>query len=321
MSSNVQIVDFGNNTKDLMQENEALQERVNMLEAVIDYFPGGILLTDKNLEVVLCNQQQRQLLQYPASLFEDGNPTLRELFHFNAARGEYGPGDVNEIVGQKMDLVRQRVAHVFERVRPNGRVIEIRGTPLAAGGFVSSYTDVTENRHKQASIAAMAFTDSLTGLSNRMHFDDRLVHAFAFAKRGEHFAVHFIDLDDFKPINDTNGHDAGDVVLKEIAKRLKTVVRETDTIARIGGDEFAVIQAKVMELDDAQHLAGRIIEAVHLPINCAGKVLKVGASLGVSLSQYAPVEPQQVLKQADAAMYDSKRRGKGVVSVFEPTAK
>jgi PAS domain-containing protein len=147
MSSNVQVVDFGNNAKDLVRENEALQERVNMLEAVIDNFPGGILLTDKNLEVVLCNQQQRQLLQYPASLFEDGNPTLRELFHFNAARGEYGPGDVNEIVGQKMDLVRQRVAHVFERVRPNGRVIEIRGTPLAAGGFVSSYTDVTENRH------------------------------------------------------------------------------------------------------------------------------------------------------------------------------
>jgi diguanylate cyclase (GGDEF)-like protein len=319
MTSNVQIVDFGKSDNDLQQENDVLRERVKMLEAVIDNFPGGILLTDKDLEVVLCNQQQRQLLQYPSSLFESGNPTLRELFHFNAARGEYGPGDVNEIVSQKMDLVRQRVAHIFERVRPNGRVIEIRGTPLAAGGFVSSYTDVTENRHKQASIAAMAFTDSLTGLSNRMHFDDRLVHAFAFAKRGEHFAVHFIDLDDFKPINDAHGHDAGDVVLKEIVKRLKTVVRETDTIARIGGDEFVIIQTKVMELKDAQHLADRILDSIHLPINCAGKVLNVGASIGVSLSNMAPVEPNQVLKQADSAMYDSKKRGKGIVSVFEPT--
>lgn len=320
MPSNVKVVNFGNNDKDLYHEVQALRERVNMLEAVIDNFPGGILLTDKNFQVVLCNHQQKQLLQYPASLFEDGNPSLRELFHFNAARGEYGPGDINEIVGQKMDLVRQRVAHVFERVRPNGRVIEIRGTPLADGGFVTSYTDVTENRQKQASIAEMAFTDSLTGLSNRMHFDDRLVHAFAFARRGEHFAVHFIDLDDFKPINDVHGHDAGDVVLKEIAKRLKIVVRETDTVARLGGDEFVIIQAKVGELKDAEHLANRIVESVHLPINCAGKVLKVKASLGVSLSQFAPVEPHQVLKQADSAMYAAKRQGKGVVSVFEPAA-
>lgn len=317
MSSRVSVVDFRQKDSTLQKEVDALRERVKMLEAVIDHFPGGIVLTDENLEVVLCNQQQKQLLQYPASLFEGGNPTLRELFHFNAARGEYGPGDVNEIVGQKMDLVRKREAHVFERVRPNGQVIEIRGTPLPAGGFVSSYIDVTENRQKQQGIAALALTDGLTGLSNRLHFDDRLTHAFAFAKRGEHFALHFIDLDNFKPINDDCGHDAGDVVLKEVGKRLKAAVRETDTVARIGGDEFVVIQAKVFDLKDAVHLAERMVDSMHLPINCAGRILRVGASLGLSLSQYAPVDPHQVLKQADQAMYTAKKRGKGVISVFE----
>ncbi len=317
MGAKVSVVNFVQKDDAARRDVEALRERVNLLEAVIDNFPGGILLIDKDLKVVLCNHQQKQLLQYPASLFEDGNPSLRELFHFNAARGEYGPGDINEIVSQKMDLVRKRVPHVFERVRPNGRVIEIRGTPIADGGFVTSYTDVTENRLQQASMAEQALTDPLTGLSNRLHFDDRLTHAFAFAKRGEHFALHFIDLDDFKPINDKFGHEAGDVVLKEIAKRLKNVIRETDTVARMGGDEFVILQSKVHNAEEAQNLAQRLAASIHLPVNFGGETLKVAVSIGVSLSQFAPLEPRQILNQADAAMYESKRRGKGTITVFE----
>jgi diguanylate cyclase (GGDEF)-like protein len=317
MDSNVSVVEFGRQDKHGRQELEQLRERVKMLEAVIENFPGGIVLTDKNLQVVLCNHQQKQLLQYPASLFEDGNPSLRELFHFNAARGEYGPGEVNDLVHQKMELVRKREPHIFERVRPNGRVIEIRGVPLPGGGFVTSYTDVTENRLQQAVIAEQALTDSLTGLSNRLHFEDRLAHAFAFAKRGEDFAVHLIDLDDFKPINDKHGHEAGDIVIREIATRFKNLVRETDTIARMGGDEFVVIQSKVDTVEAANHLAARLAAAVRLPVNFGGKTFTVAASIGFSLSKFAPLEPRQILKQADIAMYDSKRLGKGKISVFK----
>ena len=122
---------------------------MKLLEAVIDNFPGGIILTDRDLKVVICNQQQRELLEYPATLFKDGNPSLRELFHFNAVRGEYGPGDAEELVAHKMDLVRKREAHVFERTRPNGRIVEVRGVPLDEGGFVTSYVDVTEHRKNQ----------------------------------------------------------------------------------------------------------------------------------------------------------------------------
>jgi diguanylate cyclase (GGDEF)-like protein len=317
MNTNVSVVEFGRKSKHVEQELSDLRERVKMLEAVIENFPGGIVLTDKDLRVVLCNHQQKQLLQYPASLFEDGNPSLRELFHFNAARGEYGPGEVADLVHQKMELVRKREPHIFERVRPNGRVIEIRGVPLAGGGFVTSYTDVTENRMQQAIIAEQAFTDALTGLSNRLHFDDRLAHAFAFAKRGEDFAVHLVDLDDFKPINDKHGHEAGDIVIKEIATRFKNLVRETDTVARLGGDEFVIIQSKVDTVDAANHLAVRLAAAVRLPVNFGGQILTVGASIGVSLSKFAPLEPRQVLKQADIAMYESKKLGKGKISVFQ----
>lgn len=193
-----------------------------------------------------------------------------------------------------MELIRKRVPHIFERVRPNGRVVEIRGTPIAGGGFVTSYTDVTENRQRQASVAEQALTDPLTGLSNRLHFDDRLSHAFAFAKRGEHFALHFIDLDDFKPINDKFGHEAGDIVLKEIARLLKNVLRETDTVARLGGDEFVITQSKVQYVEKCR--IWRVPVAV-----CA-------------------LETRQILKQADWAMYESKKHGKDTITVFEATS-
>lgn len=87
---------------------------------------------------MVCNRQQRELLDYPDTLLKDGNPTLRELFHFNAARGEYGPGDIQELVAAKMELVRKREPHVFERTRPNDRIAEIRGVPLSDGGFVTA---------------------------------------------------------------------------------------------------------------------------------------------------------------------------------------
>ena len=119
----------------LEEEIVRLEERVRLLEAVIDHFPGGILLTDRNLAVVLCNRQQRELLDYPDTLFEDGNPTLRELFHFNAARGEYGPGEIKDIVGNALASTA-----VESRTRPHSLTSNRRtvtsprpsGSPLSA---------------------------------------------------------------------------------------------------------------------------------------------------------------------------------------------
>ena len=132
MASKLKLVGGDMAVNRQQQQLLQLQERVRLLEAVIDNFPGGILLTDENLNVVVCNRQQRALLEYPDTLFTDSNPTLRELFHFNAARGEYGPGDIQDLVAAKMELVRRREPHVFERTRPNGRIVEIRGSNSSA---------------------------------------------------------------------------------------------------------------------------------------------------------------------------------------------
>jgi len=140
---------------ELQMENMVLKNQAQLFSAMIDYFPGGVVLTDNKLQVLICNTRLREMLEYPPELFAYGYPNLRELFRFNATRGEYGPGDIDTIVNQKLELVAKGEAHVFERVRPNGRTIEVRGLPLPGGGFVTSYTDVTESGrvHSKASPA------------------------------------------------------------------------------------------------------------------------------------------------------------------------
>ncbi|MFT3670502.1 diguanylate cyclase domain-containing protein [Aestuariivirga sp.] len=299
----------------LLRENAALKDKIRLLEAVIDNFPGGIVLTDKDLNILICNRQQRSLLQYPEHLFAS-NLTLEDLFRFNAKRGEYGPGEVEEIVAGKMALAAKAEAHAFERTRPNGQVVEIRGTPLPGGGFVTSYIDVTENRAMQKGVAELALKDSLTGLANRPLFLDRLKQAIALARRGDHFALHYIDLDNFKPINDQHGHDAGDEVLREISRRFKRVARETDMVARLGGDEFVVIQTKASSVEAAEKLAVRLLQATQQPIVYGGHNLMVGASIGISMSMHSVLESDQMVKFADLALYESKRRGKNRFRIF-----
>jgi diguanylate cyclase (GGDEF)-like protein len=295
--------------------DHATLDRLKLLEAVVDNFPGGIILTDRNLNVVVCNQQQRDLLEYPTTLFKDGNPTLRELFHFNAARGEYGPGDAEELVAQKMELVRMRVAHTFERVRPNGQVIEIRGVPLAEGGFVTSYVDVTEHRKNLETIAQLAHHDALTGLANRTLFKDRMGQALSRMRRGTGFAVHYLDLDRFKPINDQFGHEVGDRILVEVARRLTQAVRETDTVSRFGGDEFVIIQDKVENVSEATQLANRIIRLMSEPFHIGGTDHSIGLSIGLALAPKAARDMDGILKCADAALYECKRNGGGGIRV------
>ncbi len=302
-------------TDETNTNHQDTRERLKLLEAVVDNFPGGIILTDRNLNVVICNRQQRDLLEYPSTLFEDGNPTLRELFHFNAARGEYGPGDAEELVANKMDLVRKRVAHTFERIRLNGQIIEIRGVPLADGGFVTSYMDVTEHRKNQQIIAQLAHHDALTGLANRALLKDRMGQALSRMRRGDGFAVHFLDLDRFKPINDQFGHEVGDRLLVEVARRLKQAVRETDTASRFGGDEFVIIQDKVATTSEAMQLANRVLLLMSEPFHIEGIEHNIAVSIGIAIAPKAANDMDGILKCADAALYECKRSGGGKIRV------
>jgi diguanylate cyclase (GGDEF)-like protein len=173
-----------------------------------------------------------------------------------------------------------------------------------------------ERKRAERRLANIAFHDPLTGLANRSLFREGLARAAAFAKRSHgHFAVLILDLDRFKFINDSLGHDAGDVFLQEIAHRLQVAVRDTDTVARLGGDEFAVLATPLARPDDVEALAARILSELRRPIQLSGTSVQPTASIGAAIFPDAGRDSDALLSAADAAMYVVKENGRNGVHV------
>jgi diguanylate cyclase (GGDEF)-like protein len=284
-------------------------EHIRLLEAVVENFPGGLLLFDSNLKLVFCNQRQRELLDYPAHLFEKGPPSLEQMFRFNAQRGEYGPGNVEEQVAYRMGLVARREEHVFERTRPNGVVLEIRGRPLSDGGFITTYLDVTEERKGQRALAFLALHDPVSDLPNRAALMETLPTRLKKLKSSEKGALLFLDLNGFKTINDTYGHAVGDILLRLAGNRLRRAIRETDFVCRYGGDEFVIVQADVVNRSDVEAVANRVTQAIAEDYEINGLMVNVSVSIGICIfPEHAHLVDDIILK-ADQAMYRCKRSG------------
>ena len=236
-----------------------------------------------DFRVVLCNEKARRLLDLPDGLFAGGPPSIEDIFRFNAQPRRVRARRRRRAGCDPHGLVRERQAHVLVRERPDGTVLDVRGVPLDDGGFVTTYMDITERRRSEAKIAHMALHDALTGLANRVLLNDQLEQALTRVKRGDMVAVHLLDLDHFKNVNDTLGHPAGDKLLKDAADRLRALVRETDTIARMGGDEFAILQVAINQPADATALAHRVIESVSRPYELEGRQVVIGTSVGIAI--------------------------------------
>lgn len=178
--------------------------------------------------------------------------------------------------------------------------------------FVGVFSDVTQLKETEKQLRTMAHYDSLTGLPNRVLFSDRLQQSMAQARRQNYqLAVIYIDLDHFKPINDAFGHDAGDGLLVEVARRMRSTLREEDTLARLGGDEFAAIVVNVADQQTLEALLVRILTKIGDPVWVADHSVEVSASLGYTVyPQNAELDGDQLLRQADQAMYRAKREGK-----------
>jgi diguanylate cyclase (GGDEF)-like protein/PAS domain S-box-containing protein len=188
-------------------------------------------------------------------------------------------------------------------------------------GIVLNSRDVSERKEFEEQLAHQAFHDPVTNLANRALFSDRVEHALMRSQRGfPDIAVVFIDLDDFKTVNDSLGHAAGDQVLQEVARRLQIAVRPTDTVARFGGDEFAVLLEAVNDSAQAADAAARILHALELPYEIDGKQVFPRASVGICLVDREDAVPEaaELLRNADVAMYMAKRDSKGSYRVFEP---
>jgi diguanylate cyclase (GGDEF)-like protein/PAS domain S-box-containing protein len=187
-------------------------------------------------------------------------------------------------------------------------------------GIVLNGRDVSERKAFEEQLAHQAFHDPVTNLANRALFVERVRHALARARRERAgLAVVFMDLDDFKTVNDSLGHAAGDAVLLEVAKRLDACVRASDTAARFGGDEFAILLEDIESAQDAADTAERILDALAAPLRIDGKEIYIGSSLGISVVEGDHVaDADELIRNADAAMYIAKGEGKGGYRIFEP---
>lgn len=539
-----------------------------ILNILLDNLPSGVTIFGADFEMIVCNAKVREMLDFPPSLFVDGLPSLEKLLRFNATRGEYGPGDPDQLTARALERARRMEAHVFERTRPNGITLEIRGTPLPGGGFVTIYTDITERKRaeqaeqesaaqirliydtasvaifdvnmqgvithanqrmtemfgcridalvgseyvahihpsereigRQKMLALMAsniqsvdlerqywredgseflghltgrqvldakgqttglvgvimdvtesrqleevqllastvlnavgeavlvtdaenriisvnpaFTkitgytreevlrqnprilssgqhdrdyyqqmwqqlsnqgswqgevrnrrksgevyvewlsinqvhnevgvlkyhvavfsdisdrkaaemrvqhlahhDLLTDLPNRTLLSDRLRQSLAKARRDKsRLALMYLDLDNFKPVNDTLGHAVGDLLLKDAAARMRHCVRESDTVARIGGDEFVLLLPEVDSEHDALAIAEKVRHALNQSFDLAGHRMSISSSIGIAMYPEHGHDEETLSKNADAAMYFAKEHGRNRVKVFRP---
>jgi diguanylate cyclase (GGDEF)-like protein/PAS domain S-box-containing protein len=186
-------------------------------------------------------------------------------------------------------------------------------------GFVVTCHDVTERHELEQQLTHQAFHDALTGLANRALFRDRLGHAMARARGAGSYGVLFVDLDDFKTVNDSLGHAAGDSLLREMTNRLRDCLREGDTAARLGGDEFAILLEDVEDDDHCVTIAQRLLERLAEPFDVDGTEVTTGASIGIAIGHGGPSAPEDLMRNADLALYDAKNHGKNRYAVFAPT--
>jgi diguanylate cyclase (GGDEF)-like protein/PAS domain S-box-containing protein len=189
----------------------------------------------------------------------------------------------------------------------------------AVEGLVLNTRDVTDRADLERQLTHQAFTDSLTGLPNRALFRDRLQHALSRREAAEGpLTVYFLDLDGFKAVNDSLGHSAGDELLVQVAHRLRQLLRASDTVARFGGDEFAILVDHLAEGDDGTGLAQRISDALQAPFDLQAEQVHVGVSVGIASRDSSATDAEQLLRNADLAMYQAKAEGTGGHAVYDP---
>ncbi len=294
-----------------------LRHQSEVFQTLVDNIPGGVTLFGPDLRLLASNQEFARLLDFPSALFE-GVPSFERFIRFNAERGEYGDCETEAKVREMMALVQRREPHHFVRTRPNGLILEVRGLPLATGGFVTIYTDVTEKHRAAQAIERLAHRDVLTGLANRYSLEAHLDELVEQARRhGRHFVVMFLDMDNFKGINDTLGHAVGDEFLCVIAQRLQGCVRERDVVARLGGDEFVVVLSDMGDVRAASLVAAKIAQAVEQPLELAGQQLRSSVSIGICCFPQDGDSRGALMQRADIAMYHAKRAGMGRFHYFD----
>jgi diguanylate cyclase (GGDEF)-like protein/PAS domain S-box-containing protein len=299
---------------DRRSKNSLRQQKI-LLDTALENMSQGLCMFDAEGNVVLFNKRYTELLGWSADYLQGRN--LLDMIKRRKAIGEF-KGDPDEFVANlKMDA-RNGKSNTRHVTMSDGLTLRVVQQPMHSGGWVSTVEDITAPLEAQAQITHMAHHDALTDLANRTQLVKKLNDAFAdpsLPERG--IAVHFIDLDRFKTVNDTFGHDAGDILLKTVAERLRSVTRLGDMVARLGGDEFVVVQTGLVGKKQAEDFVHRLITAVTAPIQLTDQTIKATISVGVAIAPADGNNPERLLKSADLALYKAKSEGRNCIRFFQ----
>ena len=286
--------------------NNQLAAENEVLRQVIENMPGGIVVYDQDLRLVICNEKQKELLEYPPYLFEFGMPTLEQILRFNANRGEYGSGDIETLVRDRMELAAKREPHAYVRRRPNGRQIEVRGMPLPGGGFVTFYVELEGNRVAAASEERAKALEYENLLVDLQQFIARVNDIIENSSRQKIVAIHYVDVNDFQAVKAKYGESGGSLLISMLRKRLLQTIRGSDLVAHIGDDEFAVLQQGVVRPSDVTRLQHRLIEAAKAPYDIGTVKVSADIAIGVALSPRDGLSAEHLLSRARTSLDRSR---------------
>ncbi len=300
-----------------LREREAELRAQNLrFDAALNNMSQALLLFDSSARLVICNHRYIEMYGLSPDVVKPGC-TIRDLLDYRTKNGTFSD-DPDQYIERLQTAIAQGKGQSFLVELPDGRTIAMSIQPMADGGWVATHEDITERRLAEQQIAHMARHDSLTDLPNRALFREQLGRALAAVNRGKRLAVLYLDLDNFKSVNDTLGHQVGDELLKVVANRLRGCVRDTDTVARVGGDEFAIVQTGIGHATDTATLARRICEELRAPYDLLGHAVVADTSIGIAVAPNDGTEPTELLKNADMALYGAKADGRGTYRFFEP---
>ncbi len=301
----------------LRQRDEELEARGLQLDAALNNMVQGLAVFDAERRVVIANARYGEIYGLTPEEVRPGT-TLQQIVERRVAKGRY-PGQTAKGMLEVMLAHRSggRAAQ-YDVTLDGDRYVNVSVQPMPNGGSVTTHHDITEQRRSEAKIAHMALHDTLTGLPNRTLLNERLGQSIARLKGADIAAAHLLDLDLFKNVNDTLGHSAGDELLKKVAARLGALARSSDTVARMGGDEFAIVQAGIADPSEATRLAQRVIDALSEPYEIDGHEVVIGTSVGIALAPGDGLTADQLMRNADLALYRAKGDGRGTSRFFEP---
>jgi diguanylate cyclase (GGDEF)-like protein/PAS domain S-box-containing protein len=310
----------------LMESERKQRQRVAELKAVLDAVPTPVWIAhDTECKRVTGNDAAYAMLKLPQgsnlsfSAPENEQPTHYAIYrNGRALAADELPVQMAASQGVEVRDFEQDI--IFD----DGTITHMVGnaTPLHDSegnitGAVSAAIDITERKSAEERIRRMAHFDSLTNLPNRVLLMDRLERAIALSARNQtHTGVLFIDLDYFKNINDTLGHHVGDMLLQQVADRLREYVREVDTVSRLGGDEFVIIVPELRQMEDARQISRKLLQSLSEPYVVSGQKLEVTPSIGVSVFPDHATEPSALIRLADQAMYQAKQEGRRTIRFY-----